>query len=132
MSDVEKPTQIMVVDDSHLVSKALAALLCAEGYEPVVFHEAKPAIDYALGNKSVQAAVIDIHLPDISGIDLAAELRNTLGERMPIIMLSGDSSIDTLRALPSAGATHFFSKPVNADRLMDFLRRCLDDTPVRT
>lgn len=109
--------KILVVEDSPAVTKALAGLLREQGYEPVVFHSGTPALDYAM-HQPFDAALIDIHLPDISGLDLTQQLRQHVGEQIPIIILSGDTSMETLRSLPQTGATYFFSKPVNAATLL--------------
>jgi DNA-binding response OmpR family regulator len=71
------------------------------------------------------AAVIDIHLPDMNGLVLSQKLRDALGPERPIVLLSGDTSTETIRSLPHVGATYFFSKPVNGRHLIDKLRDLL-------
>jgi FixJ family two-component response regulator len=48
-------------------------------------------------------------------------LRDLLGPDVPIIVLSGDTSMPMLNSLPHVGATYFFSKPVNAQQLVERL-----------
>ena len=90
--------------------------------QSVCFHSAGPALEYAQ-QEIPAAAVIDIHLPDGSGLDLIRQLRPHWGDDLPIVILSGDTSIETLRQFPELGATYFFSKPANAARLLDHLKR---------
>ena len=116
--------KILVVEDNQLVTRSLATLLRDEGYEPVVFSAGVPALAY-LRNNRPDIALIDIHLPDISGFELSQELRKTHGSDLPIIILSGDTSMDTIRALPDAQATYFCSKPVNTSVLIGQLREWL-------
>ncbi|HEY1685474.1 MAG TPA: response regulator, partial [Tepidisphaeraceae bacterium] len=71
------------------------------------------------------AAVIDIHLPDLSGLILSQQLRAHFGERTPIIVVSGDGSQEVLNSLSQVGATYFFSKPVNARALVEKLQDLL-------
>jgi len=66
---------------------------------------------------------VDIHLPDMNGLDLSQLLRERMGPGAPILILSGDNSMETIRALPDAGATYFFSKPVNAEILVERLKQ---------
>lgn len=115
------PQRILVVEDNRLVTSSLATLLRGEGYDPVVFDNGAPALTYLQANRP-DMALIDIHLPDICGLDLAQELRQAYGSDVPVIIISGDTSLETLRALPAAGANYFFSKPVNAAHLLTFLR----------
>jgi CheY-like chemotaxis protein len=115
------PSRVLLVDDNQFVTRALAALLRDEGYEPVVFYSGAPAIEYCRTN-CPDAALIDIHLPDISGLDLSLHIRSRLGQELPIIIFSGDTSMEMLRSLPQFGATYFLSKPVSATLLINSLR----------
>ncbi len=115
--------RVLVVEDNPTISRALVVLLRDEGYVPVVFDAGLPAIEY-LRDHCPDIALIDIHLPDISGLELSKQLRDFHGNDVPVIILSGDTSIDTLRTLPQVGATYFFSKPVNISTLLTFLKEC--------
>jgi CheY-like chemotaxis protein len=121
MSANQPVGQILLVDDNQTVTLALAALLRDEGYEPVAFLSGTPAMEYCRTH-CPDAALIDIHLPDISGLDLARDIRSIHGQRLPIIIFSGDTSMDVLRTLPQSGATYFFSKPVSATALLNSLK----------
>jgi DNA-binding response OmpR family regulator len=120
VAGVARP-HILVVEDDPWVGRALQTLLRDQGYDPAVCHDGREALSYLLNHRP-DAALLDIHLPDISGLDLSHRIREMHGEELPIIILSGDTAMETLRALPSAGATYFFSKPVNSSLLMDQLR----------
>jgi len=112
---------ILIVDDDPLVVKAMRSLLTSEGFDALGCLTGAEALD--LADQSIAAAVLDIHLPDINGLLLSKQLRETLRPQAPIIILSGDSSMDTIRALPGAGATYFFSKPVNSGMLISRLKQ---------
>ena len=113
---------VLVVDDSPHTAKALAALLRSANFHPMVFYNGETALE-AVKNTVPTAAVIDIHLPDINGLILSQKLRDLMGPEKPIIILSGDTSMTTLKSLPHVGATYFFSKPVNGAQLIDRLRQ---------
>jgi two-component system sensor histidine kinase RpfC len=113
--------RVIVVDDSSPTATSLARLLKSTGFTPIVFHKGNDALDHAR-TIGADAAVIDIHLPDINGLILSQQLRGCLGPGKPIIVLSGDTSMETLNSLPHVGATHFFSKPVNGSQLVERLR----------
>jgi two-component system sensor histidine kinase RpfC len=122
MASAERSAKrILVIDDNQIVSRSLLLLLKTEGFEPHVFTAGAPALAFSQDNR-FEAALIDIHLPDLSGLEISRQLRQTHGSEMPIIIFSGDNSLETLRALPDAGATLFLSKPINASRLMQYLR----------
>jgi DNA-binding response OmpR family regulator len=111
---------ILVVDDDPLVVKAMRNLLKIEGFNTLTCVTGAEALDRA--DENVAAAVVDIHLPDMNGLELSRQLREILPPEVPILILSGDSSMDTIRALPNAGATYFFSKPVNTGMLIGKLK----------
>jgi DNA-binding response OmpR family regulator len=112
--------RVLIVDDNEPTARALAALLATAHHKSAVFHRGHEALEYARHNPCL-AAVVDIHLPDISGILLAQQLRTLSGADMPVVLLSGDTSMPTLSAVSEIGATHFFSKPVNASHLLERL-----------
>lgn len=116
--------RVLVVEDDPLAARALAGLLRAEGYEPIVFHEGQAALHYVRDHPT-DIALIDIHLPDISGLDVSRQIRRCHGDGVPIIILSGDNDVATLRSLPEAGATYFFSKPVIVSNLLKQLKMCI-------
>jgi DNA-binding response OmpR family regulator len=111
---------VLIVDDDPLVVHAMNVLMSRAGFKPIVCRTGADALDKAAA--SISAAVVDIHLPDMNGLTLSLQLRKKLGPDIPIVILSGDNSMDTLRALPDAGATCFFAKPVSAGRLIEHLK----------
>ena len=112
---------ILIVDDNQPTAKALAKVLGLAKFNTAVSYRGADAVEYAR-NHPVDAAVVDIHLPDISGLVVSQKLRDSLGPNTPIIILSGDTSMETLNSLPHVGATYFFSKPVNSAHLVARMR----------
>ncbi len=114
--------EVLIVDDSQPTARALAELLIRDGFEVAVFTNGTEALKY-LGIGQPVAAVIDIHLPDISGLAITQYIRERQGPDVPIIVISGDSSMDNIHSLSLVGATHFYSKPVKASDLLLRLRQ---------
>lgn len=112
---------ILIVDDNEPTARALAKVLGAAKFQTAVSFRGGDAVDYA-NSHPVDAAVVDIHLPDLSGLVVTQKLRERLGRETPIIILSGDTSMEMLNALPHVGATYFFSKPVNSNQLVQRLQ----------
>ena len=120
--------RILIIDDSEPTAKALSAVLRRADYQTAVAFRGKDGIEQARGGL-FHAAVVDIHLPDLSGLVVSQKLREILGPHTPIIVLSGDTSMTTLNSLPHVGATYFFSKPVNASHLLERLKSWLAPRP---
>ena len=122
--------EILVIDDSPPTARALASLLARDLYRTAVFHRGTDALDYARRHPCA-AAVVDVHLPDMNGLVLSQKLREQFGPNVPIVILSGDTSMSTLNSLPHVGATHFFSKPVSATHLLQRLREWIGESGKR-
>ena len=115
---------VLVVDDSQPTAHALGKIFGAKGFNPVVVNRGGDALSYAEQN-ALDAAVVDLHLPDLSGLVVTQKLRERLGPETPIIILSGDTSMEMLNALRHVGATYFFSKPVNSTQLVEHVKQSL-------
>jgi len=124
--------KVLIIDDSEPTAKALAEILRRSKYAPAVAHRGSEGINLARAAQAAEggafdAAVVDIHLPDLSGLVVSQKLREILGPATPIIVLNGDTSMTTLNSLPHVGATYFFSKPVNAAQLLARLKEWLGE-----
>jgi DNA-binding response OmpR family regulator len=120
---------IFVVEDNEGIARSLAAVLRRAGYQPVLFHNGKAALDAARGTAPA-AALVDIHLPDINGLIVSRKMRDLLGPNVPIVVVSGDTSMENLNSLSHVGATYFFSKPMNGAHLIKFLREWLPSADI--
>lgn len=119
------PPVILIVDDSEPTARSLAKVLSAADFPTSISLRGADAVEYVTEHP-ICAAVVDIHLPDLNGLIVTQKLRERVGPNVPIIILSGDTSMELLNALPHVGATYFFSKPVNSRQLVDRLRRSMN------
>jgi CheY-like chemotaxis protein len=113
---------VLVVDDNETVTKALRIHLSEAGYDVTALESGMEALKRAQGAR-FDAAVIDVHLNDINGLVLTQRLRDLYGNAVPIIVLSGDTSMETINSLPLVGATYFIPKPVQSAKLIEQLRQ---------
>ena len=112
---------VLIVEDNPGVARALATIIGNAGFAAVPCTRGTEALSCCRSGVPV-AAVIDIHLPDINGLVLAQKLRDQFGENTPIIVVSGDTSMETIKSLSHVGATCFLAKPLNASLLLSRLR----------
>ncbi|HEX8522388.1 MAG TPA: response regulator [Tepidisphaeraceae bacterium] len=123
-AEAPAPSTILVVDDNTNVTQALVLLIQRAGYNAVGCHNGTDALACVETTKP-SAAVVDVHLPDMNGLILAQKLRVVLGKDVPIIVVSGDTSMETLNSLSHVGATYFFSKPLSSQSLLKHLKTLL-------
>jgi two-component system, OmpR family, KDP operon response regulator KdpE len=114
--------RILAVDDELQILRALKATLRAEGYEVLTAATMEDGLD-AAAVAPIDAAIVDLLLPDGNGIELCRRLREW--STMPIIVLSavGDEE-EKVRAL-RAGADDYVTKPFGPQELVARLEAVL-------
>ncbi len=124
--------RVLVVDDEPQIVRALKVVLREAGYEAVPAETAAEALDLA-AVRPPEAAIVDLVLPDLDGVELTRTLREW--SEMPILVLSAVGEEEQkVRAL-AAGADDYITKPFGARelvaRLQAALRRVVraDDEP---
>ena len=127
MSDQPRP-RVLVVDDEQQILRALRVILREAGFETLPASTAEEALDVA-ALQHPDAAIIDVLLPDMDGVELSRRLREWT--EIPLIVLSavGDEEAK-VRAL-AAGADDYVTKPFGprelVARLQANLRRIAPD-----
>jgi DNA-binding NarL/FixJ family response regulator len=117
--------RLLLVDDHEIVRRGLRELLESAG-DLVVTHEAGSLEEaLAINLDDVDVAVLDVRLPDGSGVELCRQLREvdpTLG----CLMLTSFADNEALNASILAGAQGYVLKNVRGDELVSAIRRVAD------
>jgi FixJ family two-component response regulator len=112
--------RVFVVDDDGAVRESLRSLLRSVGLEVEVFGSAPEFLASKIPN-SPSCLVLDVRLPDMSGLDFQAELARAR-IMIPIIFITGHGDIPmTVRAM-KGGAVEFLPKPFREQDLLDAVR----------
>ena len=115
-------TQVLVCDDEQQILRALRVILRDAGYEALPASTGEEALDVAAVARP-SAAILDLVLPDIDGVELCRRLREWTD--MPIILLSAVGEEDAkVRAL-AAGADDYVTKPFGPRELVARLEASL-------
>lgn len=119
--------RILIVEDEALIARALKEALEAEGY--VVDHADQGDVGlWKATEKSYDAIILDIMLPNLNGYEICRELR-TAGDRTPVMMLSAkDGEFDQAEGL-DLGADDYMTKPFSLTVLQARLRAMLRRGP---
>jgi two-component system KDP operon response regulator KdpE len=118
-------TRVLVVDDEQQILRALRTSLRAAGYEVDTADTAESALA-AAALRPPEAVILDLVLPDGTGIDVARELRTWTSA--PVIVLSAVGEEREKVAALDAGADDYVTKPVGIDELLARLRAVLRRT----
>ena len=114
---------VFVVDDDPLVRDSVADLLGSADFAAQTFGSATEFIQ-AKRPDIPACLILDIELPDLSGLDLQTELAKS-GAEIPIIFITGHGDIRRSVQAMKAGAAEFLTKPFRAQELLDAVRQAL-------
>ncbi|NJC30188.1 two-component system sensor histidine kinase RpfC [Xanthomonas arboricola] len=115
--------QILVADD-HLANRLVLQRLLQKAGHRVTCVDGGEAVLDALAEADYDAAIVDLHMPGVSGLDMLKQLRvMQAGGKpgTPIVVLSADVTPESIRSCEQAGAYAFLAKPVAAIKLLDTL-----------
>jgi two-component system response regulator HydG len=104
-----KPTRVLVVDDEPTLLRALEAFLRKKGYD-VVGLDSPIVATQKLAQEDFDVALLDIKMPQLSGL----ELLNAVKHRRPeveVIMMTGHATVETALAAVRSGAYDYLTKP---------------------
>jgi FixJ family two-component response regulator len=118
----QAPT-VYLVDDDPSVARALTRLFRVAGLRPLSFAAARDFLNQP-SFESPSCLVLDVHLPDLNGLDLQRELRDR-GWDLPIVFITGQGSIPMAVEAMRAGAVHFLAKPCDNGELLGAVREAL-------
>jgi two-component system CheB/CheR fusion protein len=121
---------ILVVDDEPEVCDLLELLLKDEGHRVAAAADGASALDLvARGAVRPDLILTDFNLPNgLNGLQLAAKLRKTLHQALPVIILTGDISTGTLRDIALQNCVQL-NKPVKLNELREVIERLLPKSP---
>ena len=119
--------RILVVDDEQNIGRTLKLILEREGYAVSTCSAIGEARAWS---HRVDAYLLDVRLPDGSGIDLLRELRQRDLDA-PAIMISGHGTISDAVEATRAGAYDFLEKPLSRDRVLLALKNALEQSNLR-
>ncbi len=122
------PTRLLVIEDDHRVAASLERALRAHGHEVHVSHDGASGL--AAARSAPDAIVLDVNLPDISGLDVCRRIRAD-ALPIPVLMLTARAAVEDRVAGLDAGADDYLVKPFALAELLArvraLLRRSLTD-----
>lgn len=111
-----KPT-VIVVDDDVSVLRALGRLVCASGFEILLFDRPSAILKTDLPKRDA-CLVVDINLPEMNGVQLCGTLAAS-GCSLPFILMTAHTDDVTLNLALAANPIALLSKPFGKDLLLD-------------
>jgi two-component system nitrogen regulation response regulator NtrX len=116
--------RILVVDDEENIGRSLRMILEREGYQVNAVRSGAEMRAFPERTR-MDLYLLDVRLPDASGIDLLRELQ-AADITAPVIMISGHATIADAVEATRAGAFDFLEKPLGRDRVLVAVKNALD------
>ncbi len=116
---------VLVCDDEKNIRKSLEMVLAGEGIKVLQAESAEDMMKI-LDRADVDVVVLDVKLPGMSGVEALAQIRRSedLAD-LPVLMLSGHATVQDAVDAVRLGATDFFEKPVDRERVLIAVRNAL-------
>ncbi len=115
---------VYIVDDEEPVRNALSFLAKSDGLPSESFATAQAFLD-SLERIGPGCLLLDVCMPDMTGLELQEVLRERKAE-IPIIILTGHADVATAVRAMKGGATDFIEKPFDSDDLLVRVHQCLN------
>lgn len=115
------PLKIMVVDDEPAVLGVLKDLMEPAGFAVSPFTDSREAA-VRIEKEKFDAVFVDVRMPGMDGFELTQRVRASRpNSKVPIVMLTGQDDVETIRKGFQAGVTFFLGKPITVEKLRGLL-----------
>lgn len=116
--------RVLVAEDNPVNQRVMRGLLEHAGHEVVMASNGEEALSLLEANASQYSlAIMDMHMPVMSGPDAVKRWRFMEKGHLPIIMLTADARGEAEQQCRDSGADDFLTKPINSRALLDMLAR---------
>lgn len=116
--------QILVIDDDPSVTASFAELLRSRGYAVCTASRADEALK-TQDMTALQLVVTDVCLPGMNGLDALMHFRERF-PRLPVIVMTGQGSVDTAIEATKRGAFDYLLKPIEPDSLLKVVEKAVE------
>lgn len=120
------PNRVLIADDDPLMRHLLTAVVKQQRCDVVVASDGREAYRVLQADSKFRAAILDINMPFLEGLDLAHYMRSEKRlMKIPIMIITAEENLKLMNDSFSAGATAFLPKPFTSDQLENAVRMLL-------
>jgi len=120
------PKTVLIIEDEFTQSALLEGIVKRAGHQPHIAHTGADGLAF-LDNNHVDIVLLDLVMPGMDGIEVLQKIRPRW-PKLPVIMLTAQSSINTVVDAMRAGANDFIVKPASAERIRSAINAGLETT----
>ena len=123
--------KILVVDDDRDIVDVLKKRLLQEGYAVAVAFDGEEAL-LKVKEENPDVVLLDLMMPKLNGFEVLKEIRETHREKwMPVIIISANTELDSVRSCYNLEADHYLTKPCTIDNVLRGIRTMISLIPLR-
>jgi CheY-like chemotaxis protein len=116
---------IAIVEDNPHDARITKRILTNAGYEVVIANDGQSALELVNGTP-LDLILMDINLPDMSGVEVVQSIKKSDHRYMPIIALTANTMHGDREILLQAGCDDYIAKPITRSILLNTISRYLD------
>lgn len=118
--------KVLVVDDSAIVRKQLAATLGTAGYEILEAADGMEGVRLVRSTPDLALVICDVNMPRMDGIQMVTRLRVDGALPVPVVMLTTEADMELVQEARKLGVKGWLVKPLNAHSLENVVRRLIE------
>jgi DNA-binding response OmpR family regulator len=123
--------KILVVDDEKLAVDLYRKLLLRNGYEVVEAYDGEEALQ-KVASENPDIVILDLIMPKLNGFDVLQAIRDKYRDKwIPVIIVSGNTELQSVKKGYSMEANHYLTKPLDAERLLNGIQTMVSLIPLR-
>ena len=120
------PKRVLIADDDPVMRHLITTIVKQQECEVVMANDGREAYRILQSDSQFSAAILDMTMPYLEGLDLIRYMRSEKRlMRIPIMMITAEQDIKLMASSFSAGATAFLPKPFTPEQLQSAIRMLL-------
>lgn len=112
MSSLQANTRVLVADDDPTVCLLMQAALEGQGFSVLLANDGTQAMAL-FESERPDLVVLDVEMPGFSGYEVCRQIRQLMGQDVPVVLVTGHDDMQSVDMAYQSGATDFISKPIN-------------------
>lgn len=121
---MQSKPKVLVVDDEERFRNTMCKLLTVRGLTANAAGSGTEALE-KLRNETYDVTILDVRMPEMSGVQVLAEIRK-IDPEVEVIVMTGYASVDTAKEIIKLGAYDFLLKPYEIEELMEKIEGAYD------
>ena len=121
---LKRPYRILISDDDEGCRESVREALAERGYDTRLASCGREAIE-VVRHHFIHVMIVDMNMPDMSGLDTVSVIRREISARVPSILMSADASRELMSEALSAEFDSFIAKPFDISALRRIVEEVL-------